>query len=249
MKIIADDFTSMMLNIDKDSLPHHVAIIMDGNRRWAKARNLPAVIGHKEGEKAFRKIVELCSNIGIKVLTAYAFSVENWKRSAEEVGALMHLFEFYIKEERKYLIENKVKFKILGDKEGIPASLLKEFEKTEKLTNGFNGLTLNLAVNYGSKQEIVLAFRKIAKKIELGELAICDIDENIISSNLMTKELVDPDLLIRTSGEQRISNFLLWQCAYSEFYFSEKYWPDFSEKDFLNAIIAYQKRSRRFGGT
>lgn len=248
MKIIADNF-DLMSRLDRDSLPRHIAVIMDGNRRWAKERKLPAVVGHKEGEKAFRKMVELCSNIGIKVLTAYAFSVENWKRSAEEVGALMHLFEFYIKEERKYLVENKVKFKIIGDKSGIPEGPLKEFEKTEHITKDFEGLTLNLAVNYGARQEITMAFREMAEKIMLGSLNIKDIDEKTISAHLMTKNQEDPDLLIRTSGEQRISNFLLWQCAYSEFYFSEKYWPDFTEEDLVSAIAVYQKRSRRFGGT
>ena len=222
MKTTVSNSDSLISEIDYNLLPSHIAIIMDGNRRWAKERNLPSIVGHKEGKKAFRKIVETCSRIGIKALTAYAFSVENWKRSPEEVEALMRLFEFYIKEEKKYLIQNKIRLKIIGSKEKLPESLLKEFENTEEATKNFSGLTLNLAVNYGSKQEIVFVFKKIAQKLLNNEIGINDIDENIITANLMTAGQSDPDLLIRTSGEVRISNFLLWQLAYSEFYFTEK---------------------------
>ena len=165
MKTTINAFDSLMSEINYDLLPSHIAIIMDGNRRWAKERNLPSVMGHKEGEKVFHQIVKTCSSLGIKALTAYAFSVENWKRSSEEVGALMRLFEFYTKEKRKYLIQNNVRLKIIGNKKELPESLLKEFEDTEELTKNFEGLQLNLAVNYGSRQEIVFAFKKIAQRL------------------------------------------------------------------------------------
>ncbi len=237
---------TMKKNIDE--IPAHVAIIMDGNRRWAKKKNLPSVMGHKEGEKTFHKIVECCSNIGVKVLTVYAFSSENWKRSAEEVGALMNLFEFYIKLERKYILEENIKFKIIGDKSALPKSLIKEFENTEKATENAGGMILNLAVNYGSRGEITETVKKIAKKVLSGEINIDEITEDTISSNLMTWDLPDPDLLIRTSGEERLSNFLLWQLAYSEFYFTDVLWPDFDEQCLLKAFEEYKMRNRRFGG-
>ncbi len=242
-------FDLMLSKLDKTLMPEHIAVIMDGNRRWAKERNLPAAIGHREGEKAFHKLVEVASDIGIKVLTAYAFSVENWKRSTEEVGILMHLFEFYMKEERKYLIQNKIKFRIIGDKSPLPASLIKEFVKTEELTKDFTGMTLNLAVNYGSRMEIITAVRDLAGMVKNGQLKTEEIDEVVISEHLMTRGQKDPDLLIRTSGEMRISNFLLWQCAYSEFFFTEAYWPEFTPELFLTAIGEYQRRNRRFGGS
>ena len=205
-------------------------------------------MGHKEGEKTFHKIVECCSNIGVKVLTVYAFSSENWKRSAEEVGALMNLFEFYIKLERKYILEENIKFKIIGDKSALPKSLIKEFENTEKATENAGGMILNLAVNYGSRGEITETVKKIAKKVLSGEINIDEITEDTISSNLMTWDLPDPDLLIRTSGEERLSNFLLWQLAYSEFYFTDVLWPDFDEQCMLKAFEEYKRRNRRFGG-
>lgn len=238
----------MTMEKNNNEIPAHVAIIMDGNRRWAKKRNLPSVIGHKEGEKAFHKIVEFCSNIGVKILTVYAFSSENWKRSAEEVGALMNLFEFYIKAERKYILAENIKFKIIGDKSALPKSLIREFENTEKDTENAGGMVLNLAVNYGSRFEITEAVKKISKKVLSGEINIDDINEELISSNLMTWDLPDPDLLIRTSGEERLSNFLLWQLAYSEFYFTDVLWPDFDEQCMLKAFDEYKKRNRRFGG-
>ncbi len=232
----------------KDNLPEHIAIIMDGNRRWAKQRSLPVISGHKAGEKAFHNIVESCCKLGIKTLTAYAFSVENWKRAAEEVSLLMGLFEFYMKEERKYLIKEKIKFKIIGDKTGLPPKLTREFEITEKVTENFERMTLCLAVNYGSRYEIAYAVRRIAEAVMAGKFELNDISPDVIGRYLMTEGIKDPDLIIRTSGEERLSNFLLWQSAYAEFYFTDVLWPDFDEKCLLKAIESYQSRNRRFGG-
>lgn len=243
------DFDSLNIEINKNPLPRHIALIMDGNRRWAKSKNLPAELGHREGEKVFHKTVETCNNIGIKVLTAYAFSVENWKRTTEEVGILMRLFEFYMKEERKYLLQNKIKLRIIGNKEGLPLSLQKEFDKTELETSHFNGMTLNLAVNYGSRDEIIDAAKKTAQDFHNGKLRLEDLDEKKFSSYLGTRDQCDPDLLIRTSGEMRLSNFLLWQCAYSELLFLNEHWPDFTPQLLLKSILEYQNRNRRFGGS
>ncbi len=233
---------------DELMIPEHIAFIMDGNRRWAKKRNLPSSAGHKAGEKAFHKIVEKCRELGIKVLTAYAFSAENWKRSAEEVGVLMHLFEFYLKEERKYLIANGIKLQVIGDKNGLPPSLKKSFERTEKDTEHFTDMTLNLAVNYGSRNEITQAAKKIAIEVLQGRIEPESINEEIFSDFLMTSGQKDPELLIRTSGEMRLSNFLLWQSAYTEFFFTETLWPDFTPELLMELLMQYGQRNRRFGG-
>lgn len=234
--------------IDYTHLPQHIAIIMDGNRRWAKENKVPSLMGHKAGARALKNTVKKCAEIGVKVLTAYAFSKENWRRPKEEVDTLLLLFEYYIKKERESLHNNNVRFKILGCLEEMPARLQREFYKTIELTENNTGLMFNLAVNYGARTEWVKVVKTIADKVINGEMRIDNITEDSISEHLYTHGLPDPDLLIRTSGEQRISNFLLWQLAYTELVFSSVYWPDFSPSDLFMAIVEYQKRERRFGG-
>lgn len=234
--------------IDYTRLPQHIAIIMDGNRRWAKENKVPSIIGHKAGARALKNTVEECVKVGIKVLTAYAFSKENWHRPKEEVNTLLFLFEYYVKKEREALHENNVCFQVLGCLEEMPVKLQKEFHKTIELTAHNTGLIFNLAVNYGARAEWVEAVKTITNKAITGRIKIDEINEAAITEHLYTHGLPDPDLLIRTSGEQRISNFLLWQLAYTELVFSSVYWPDFSSYDLLMAIAEYQKRQRRFGG-
>lgn len=233
--------------VDLEDLPKHVAVIMDGNRRWARSRCLPAVEGHRRGVEAYKKIVKLCSKLGIEFLTAYAFSSENWKRTSLEVSILLKLFKYYARKERDDLKRNNVKFQLIGNIEGFPEGLRNEFLKTQEHTKNCKGLTINLAVNYGSRDEIVRAVRKIAEKFKNGIIQLEQIDEKLISDSLYTKNIPDPEILIRTSGEIRISNFLLWQSAYSELYFTDKLWPDFNEMAFMDAIRSYQARQRRFG--
>lgn len=229
-------------------VPEHIAIIMDGNRRWAKKRGLPSASGHKAGYTAFRQCVESCLKYGVKILTVYAFSVENMKRTVEEVSLLMQLFEFYIDKERKYLLKNGVKFKILGDLSGLPKSLVASFRKAEEVTADCKEMTLNMAVNYGGRNEIVYAAKNIASQVQKGTLSPEQIDEALFASNLYTAGEKDPDLLIRTSGELRLSNFLLWQSAYTEFVFLDLLWPDFDEAALVDAMKEYTTRIRRFGG-
>lgn len=224
-----------MLNI-----PNHIAIIMDGNGRWAKGKNRPRVFGHKAGADTLRKIVKYCGNIGVKYLTVYAFSTENWKRSQEEVSALMTLFKTYINSEKKMLLENKVRFMVSGREEGVSESLLKAIRELEKETSKDYKMTLNIAFNYGGRAEIIDAIKKAR---EMGEEIT---EENF--SKFLYNDIPDPELIIRTSGEFRISNFLLWQLAYSEIYITDVYWPDFDEKELDKAIESYNKRERRFGG-
>lgn len=234
--------------LDFSRLPQHVAIIMDGNRRWAKEHHVASVIGHRAGAKALRKIVELSAQVGIKVLTAYAFSQENWHRPKEEVDALLFLFEYYAKKERDLLHKNGIKFQVIGSIEEMPLKLQKEFQKAVELTSNNNKLIFNLAVNYGSRAEWVRAVKAIATKVKENRIEVDEITAETIAEYLYTYGLPDPDLLIRTSGEQRVSNFLLWQLAYTELWFTSIYWPDFSSQDFLSAILEYQRRQRRFGG-
>lgn len=235
--------------IDPARVPRHLAIIMDGNRRWARERALPHVLGHKAGVKSLKAVVECCIDLGVEVLTVYAFSVENWRRSQKEVEILLRLFEYYSRREREDLRRNGVRMRIIGRMDSLPERLCREFRETEAYTGSNSRLTLNLAVNYGSREEILSAVRGIAKDVQAGRLAPEEIDETLFSRRLYTQDLPEPDLLIRTSGEQRISNFLLWQSAYTEFYFSPRYWPDFDRKELLLAVIDYQGRERRFGGT
>lgn len=230
------------------NIPRHIAIIMDGNRRWARERNLKISDGHKCGAETLENIANYCNNIGIKYLTVYAFSTENWKRSKEEVGALMNLLRFYLDKFSKKADTQNIKIKVLGDIEILEDSLKSSIKKAIDRTKNNTGLTLNIALNYGGRAELVNAMRNIAKQVELGEIKSEEIDESVIEKQLYTAGDPDPDLLIRTSGEIRTSNFLPWQLVYSEFWFLEKYWPDFNKDDIDEAIRIYQKRNRKFGG-
>ena len=233
--------------VNLDNLPEHIAIIMDGNRRWAKKNNLTTPQGHKEGAENLKRISKFANKLGIKYLTVYAFSTENWKRSKEEVGAIMKLLKFYILDFFKSYDEN-IKVNVIGRMSDIPDDLRKEIKSVEEKTKDNTGLVLNIAFNYGGRDEIVSAVKNIARDVVEGKIKIEEITEDTVSNNLYTANQPDPDLLIRTSGEERISNFLTWQISYSEFVFTDKYWPAFSNQDLLETIAIYQKRTRRFGG-
>ena len=229
-------------------IPTHVAIIMDGNGRWAKKRNMPRVKGHYEGMQTVKKITKYASKLGIKYLTLYAFSTENWARPKEEVNYLMDLPEKMFTSFMPELMENNVKVEVIGVVEKLPKNTRKAVEDAVEQTKNNTGLKLIFALNYGSKDEIVTAVKRIAQGAANNEYKVEEIDEQLISDNLFTKSTPDPDLLIRTSGEQRISNFLLWQIAYSEFIFTKVAWPDFVEEELYKALLEYQSRDRRFGG-
>jgi undecaprenyl diphosphate synthase len=235
-------------NLDMDAIPQHIAIIMDGNGRWAKAKGLPRVAGHKAGAENVRTIVKECSRLGVKTLTLYTFSTENWKRPKEEVNALMKLLVDYLKNEFKELQDNNVVIKSIGNIDDLPKECRVELNKSYENTKNNTGLVLNLALNYGGRDEIVQAFKKIIDDVNKGNILLSQVSENTISENLFTKELKDPDIILRTGGEQRLSNFLLWQCAYSEFWYTDKKWPDFNEAELHKAIYDFQNRDRRFGG-
>ena len=237
----------LLNQIDKNNLPKHVGIIMDGNGRWAKKRGLPRVAGHRAGAQNLKTITEFAGNMGIKYLTAYAFSTENWKRPKEEVDALMDLLLNYLRD-KKQLAGKDVVIKIIGDRTRLSDEINTEIDVIEDYTKDNPGLTLFLAINYGGRQEIVKSVKELAEKIEKGEMSAKEITEDSVSSCIYTHEVPDVDLIIRPSGELRISNFLLWQSAYSEFWFSDINWPDFKPKDFAQAILDYQNRNRRFGG-
>ena len=229
-------------------IPTHVAIIMDGNGRWAKKRNMPRVKGHYEGMQTVKKITKYASKLGIQYLTLYAFSTENWARPKEEVSYLMDLPEKMFTSFMPELMENNVKVEVIGVVEKLPENTRKAVEDAIEQTKNNTGLKLVFALNYGSKDEIVTAVKRIAQGAANNKYKVEEIDEQLISDNLFTKDTPDPDLLIRTSGEQRISNFLLWQIAYSEFIFTKVAWPDFVEAEFYKALLEYQSRDRRFGG-
>lgn len=235
-------------NIEANSCPEHIAVIMDGNRRWAKENNLEIKEGHKKGAENLEKIAKYCNNIGIKYLTVYAFSTENWKRSKEEVGALMILLQNYLNDFSKRADTENIKINVLGDISVLSKGMKNSINKAVERTKGNTGLTLNIAFNYGGRAEITSAIKQIAEEIKNNNIKIEDINEELISNYLYTKGQPDPDLLIRTSGELRTSNFLPWQIAYTEFYFDNKYWPEFSEEDLLKAIKNYEVRNRKFGG-
>ena len=235
------------MEFDKNSMPKHIAIIMDGNRRWAKKQGKNASYGHKEGAKTLEKIVRYANKIGLKYITVYAFSTENWKRAEEEVSALMLLLQNYLDDYSKRADTENIRVKILGDisalSEGMQKSIINCMERTKDNT----GVTFNIALNYGGRNEILKAVKEIAKKVKNGEIDVDDIEEETISEHLYTKNEPDPDLVIRTSGELRLSNFLTWQSVYSELLFVQKNWPDFEEEDLDKAIVEYQKRTRKFG--
>lgn len=230
------------------NLPVHIAIIMDGNRRWARQRNLDVKTGHKEGAKTLENIVRYAKKVGIKYITVYAFSTENWKRSEEEVGALMLLLQAYLDSYAKRADTEGIKVKVLGDISVLPKGMQNTIGKLEERTKDNTDINFNIALNYGGRDEIVKAVRKISEKVKNGELNVEGINEEIISDNLYTSGMPDPDVVVRTSGEMRTSNFLPWQIVYSEFIFVEKNWPEFSEEDLDKVIEIYQKRNRKFGG-
>ena len=235
------------MNIDKNNMPKHIAIIMDGNRRWAKNKGLPIALGHKQGGETVEKIVRHANKIGLKYITVYAFSTENWKRAKEEVKALMILFQSYIDKYAKIANTENVRVQFLGDLTAFSEKMQKGIQDCINRTKNNTGVTFNIAINYGGRNEIVNAVKKIARDVKEQKISIEEIDEQTISDNLYTKDMPDPDLLIRTSGEMRTSNFLPWQLVYSEFLFVNKNWPDFSEEDLDNAILEYQRRTRKFG--
>ena len=237
------------VTIDKDNLPCHVAIIMDGNGRWANVRGLPRIAGHREGVRTVRKITQICGELGIQTLTLYTFSSENWKRPVTEVGALMKLLVNSLRKEVSDLMKNNVRFTVIGDMNKFDQQIQNELKNAFQKTKNNSGLNLNLALSYGSRQEILYATRKLVEKVTLGEIEIKDISEDLFSQMLHTKNLSDPDLLIRTGGEFRISNFLLWQIAYTEIHITDLYWPEFEKQDLMKAIYDYQNRDRRFGKT
>jgi undecaprenyl diphosphate synthase len=234
--------------IKKAAIPEHVAIIMDGNGRWAKKRALPRIAGHHEGMKVVRNTTKLANQLGIKVLTLYAFSTENWKRPKIEVDYLMKLPEEFLGTFLPELVEENVQVKMIGYKDQLPLHTLHAIEKAIEDTKDNDGLILNFALNYGSRAEIIDAVKDVLKDCKSGIMNESELDENVFSSYLMTSKLADPDLLIRTSGEIRLSNFMLWQLAYTEFWFTEVLWPDFSDEHLIEAVEAFQKRQRRFGG-
>lgn len=235
------------MKFNKESMPKHIAIIMDGNRRWAKARGKQAAFGHKEGAKILEKIVRYANSIGLEYITVYAFSTENWKRAEDEVKALMFLFQSYLNNYSKRADSENIKVKFLGDKKALSKAMQKSMEECVERTKNNTGITFNIAINYGGRDEIVKAMKKIATEYKEGKIELEQINEEAISKELYTKDEPDPDLVIRTSGEMRLSNFLPWQSVYSELLFVEKNWPDFTEEDLDNAIIEYQKRTRKFG--
>ncbi|MGI6586835.1 MAG: isoprenyl transferase [Gracilibacteraceae bacterium] len=237
----------MLEGIDMERLPVHIAIIMDGNGRWAQKKGLPRVRGHKAGMEAIRKTVKCCSDLGIKILTVYAFSTENWKRPQDEVNYLMNLLVEYMRKEVSSLHKNKVKIKLLGEIDILPHQTRREIEEAVKLTKNNKGLQFNIALNYGGRAEILKACKSLIQDIQNGNLDMNSVDEAVFSNYLYTGSDPDPDLIIRTSGEQRISNFLLWQGAYSELLFIDRLWPDFDENALYRAIKEYQSRNRRFG--
>ena len=247
-KIIDKKNTDLSMRIDKKKIPEHVAIIMDGNGRWATKKGLPRSYGHNKGVSVLKEILKAAINLGCKVLTVYAFSTENWTRPKKEVDFLINLFKDVLRNEIEEIHQESIKIRFIGDLTPFPDTLKKEIYNSESLTKSNNAFLLNVCLNYGGRQEIVKVAKKIALKSSFGEIKPSEVNEELFNSELLTQGIKDPELLIRTSGERRISNFLLWQLAYSEIYISDVLWPDFNEFEFFKAIIDYQSRNRRFGG-
>jgi undecaprenyl diphosphate synthase len=233
---------------DQPSGPQHVAIIMDGNGRWAKARGLPRVAGHRRGADAVRRVVRGAGELGIPVLTLFAFSTENWARPADEVADLMGLLRHYLRNELEELRKNGARLRVIGNRDGLAADIVRDIADAEKTTSANARIDVNICINYGARDEILRATRRMAQKVASGEITVDGIDQNSFERELLTAGLPDPDLLIRTSGEQRISNFLLWQCAYSELVFVDTLWPDFGKEHLERAIVEFRRRERRYGG-
>ncbi|MEH2378268.1 MAG: isoprenyl transferase [Nostoc sp.] len=234
-------------DLKRELLPQHVAVIMDGNGRWAKRQGLPRIMGHKRGVDALKDLLRCCQDWGIQALTAYAFSTENWKRPQEEVDFLMTLFQRVLRQELREMVEKNVQIKFVGNLQDLPRSLQQEISRSMAETKDNRGIRFSVATNYGGRQEILQACQAIAKQVQQGLLQPDEIDEQVFESHLYTAGITDPDLLIRTSGEMRLSNFLLWQMAYGEIYITDTLWPDFDRAEFHRALCAYQQRERRFG--
>ena len=237
-----------ILDVPADRRPEHIAVIMDGNGRWAVAQNQPRIVGHQNGAKMVRLITEECARLGIKQLTLYCLSSENWKRPQDELDFLLHLLQQYMIEERSTLIDNNIRLKIIGRRDRIPPDVQAEMDKTLQLTESCDGLCLCLAINYGGRGEIVDAVKTIGDELLQGRLALGDIDESVVSDRLYTAGMTDPDLLIRTAGEMRISNYLLWQISYAELWVTDRCWPEFGIDELYRAIGDYANRTRRYGG-
>jgi undecaprenyl diphosphate synthase len=236
------------LGVPLERIPRSIAIIMDGNGRWAVRRGLPRSAGHEQGAKVVPRIVTEAARLGMEALTLYSFSLENWRRPPQEVAVLMHLYAEYLVQIRPGMMEHNIRLRHLGRREGLPQRVLRELDKSRRLSAANTGMELCLALNYGSRAEITDAMVRIARRVGAGELTPEDIDESLISDSLATAGVSDPDLVIRTAGEMRLSNFLLWQISYAEYYCCRKYWPDFDEEEFRKAIRTYARRHRRFGG-
>lgn len=237
------------MNEESQAVPQHIAIIMDGNGRWAKQQHQPRFMGHRAGVKAVEEIVKHCIELDIKVLSLFAFSSENWRRPSKEVSLLMELFSLALKQQVKRLHKNNIRLQIIGELSQFSPSLQKQIQQSQQLTENNTGLTLNIAANYGGRWDVVQSVRKIAEKVKNGELDASEISEQMINDSLTTADLTEPDLFIRTGGEQRVSNFLLWQMAYTEFFFTDTLWPDFNATSIDKAIASFTQRERRFGQT
>jgi undecaprenyl diphosphate synthase len=235
-------------NADPTPGPHHVAVIMDGNGRWAKARGLPRVAGHRRGADAVRRVVRGAGELGIPVLTLFAFSTENWTRPADEVNDLMGLLRHYLRNELDELRKNGARLRVIGNRGGLASDIVRDISDAENMTRGNSRIDVNICVNYGARDEILQATRSLARQVAAGELSADRIDEDRFANELLTAGVRDPDLLIRTSGEQRISNFMLWQCAYAELVFVDTLWPDFGKEHLEQAIAEFRRRERRYGG-
>ncbi len=242
------DPTRLLPGVHPSRVPRHIAIIMDGNGRWAAQREFPREFGHRNGARSVRTALDTCGRLGVECLTLYSFSLENWKRPDREVGELMRLYLDYMDGEREELARRNIRFRQIGRREGLPDEALAALDRTLEATAACTGPTLCLAVNYGSRNEIAGAARRLAERVRDGELAASDIDESAVSAELFTEGLPDPDLLIRTAGEMRVSNFLLWQISYAELFVSDVLWPDFGVDDLLGAVRSFAHRRRRFGG-
>ena len=229
------------------AIPQHIGIIMDGNGRWAKQRGLPRTAGHKKGAENLKTVLNIARKSGVKIITLYAFSSENWSRPQEEVSTLMNLFREYLKNDIQELIKENVKVSFIGDRERFDTDLKEKMDEIEATTKNMTGFHVVLALSYGARGDILKSVKKIASKVKEGALSLDEIDETVFASSLSTAGIPDPDLIIRTSGEERVSNFLLWELAYAEFYFTKTLWPDFGEKEFLLALADFEQRQRRFG--
>lgn len=238
----------ILKQLDKDNIPRHIAIIMDGNGRWAQKKRMARIKGHVAGTKIIKELIRKASDLGVEVLTLYCFSTENWRRPLDEISFLMDLIRGYLVKEAESMVEEGVHLMHIGDLEPVPPKVKAEFDRVEAMTSQCDKITLNIAINYGSRQEILKAVKYIVQDCEAGKIEADTLDEAAFSGYLDTSSLPEPDLLIRTSGEQRISNYLLWQIAYTEIYFTNVHWPDFNEEELYKAILEYQHRSRRFGG-